>query len=80
VAAAAEVAERVLAHDLLARARSAAARHVCRRESPVMIKDQDGMLIEGVVDLAFEEKGVWTVVDFKTDQELESNSISTAVR
>jgi len=72
VAAAAEVAGRVLAHGLLARARAAAARHVCRRESPVMMKDEAGTLIEGVVDLAFEEGGAWTVVDFKTDQELES--------
>ena len=30
----------------------------------------DGSLIEGVVDLAFEEKGAWTVVDYKTDREL----------
>ena len=27
-------------------------------------------LIEGVVDLAFEAEGKWTVVDFKTDEEL----------
>ena len=25
-----------------------------------------------VVDLAFEENGVWTVVDYKTDREIES--------
>ena len=30
----------------------------------------DGTLIEGVVDLAFEESGEWTVVDYKTDREL----------
>jgi ATP-dependent exoDNAse (exonuclease V) beta subunit len=28
------------------------------------------MLVEGVVDLAFEEGGRWTVVDYKTDREL----------
>jgi ATP-dependent exoDNAse (exonuclease V) beta subunit len=28
------------------------------------------MLIEGVLDLAFEENGATTVVDFKTDHEL----------
>jgi ATP-dependent exoDNAse (exonuclease V) beta subunit len=28
-------------------------------------------LLEGIVDLAFEELGTWTVVDFKTDEELE---------
>ena len=27
-------------------------------------------MIEGVVDLAFEVDGKWTVVDFKTDEEL----------
>jgi ATP-dependent exoDNAse (exonuclease V) beta subunit len=27
----------------------------------------DGGLVEGIVDLAFLENGVWTVVDFKTD-------------
>ena len=30
----------------------------------------DGTLIEGVVDLAFEEGGAWTVVDYKTDREI----------
>ncbi|MGH7488442.1 MAG: PD-(D/E)XK nuclease family protein, partial [bacterium] len=27
-------------------------------------------LLEGVVDLAFEEAGAWTVVDYKTDREI----------
>ena len=31
---------------------------------------EDGRLVEGVVDLAFEEQGRWTVVDYKTDREL----------
>jgi ATP-dependent helicase/nuclease subunit A len=30
----------------------------------------DGILVEGVVDLAFEEEDGWVVVDFKTDQDL----------
>jgi ATP-dependent helicase/nuclease subunit A len=30
----------------------------------------DGILVEGVVDLAFEENGRWMVVDFKTDIDL----------
>ena len=29
-----------------------------------------GTFIEGVVDLAFEERGRWVVVDYKTDREL----------
>jgi ATP-dependent exoDNAse (exonuclease V) beta subunit len=28
----------------------------------------DGTLVEGFVDLAFEEDGRWTVLDFKTDR------------
>ena len=31
---------------------------------------QDGTLVEGIVDLAFEEAGAWTVVDYKTDREI----------
>ena len=30
----------------------------------------DDTLVEGIVDLAFEENGTWTVVDYKTDREL----------
>ncbi len=30
----------------------------------------DGTLVEGVIDLAFEDESGWTVVDFKTDREL----------
>jgi ATP-dependent exoDNAse (exonuclease V) beta subunit len=67
---AAGIAARVLAHDLLQRARAADARGACRRETPVTLTTDDGTLVEGVVDLAFEENGVWTVVDYKTDREL----------
>ena len=38
-----------------------------------MHRADDGSIIEGVVDLAFFEKGAgWTIVDFKTDLELAS--------
>jgi ATP-dependent exoDNAse (exonuclease V) beta subunit len=30
----------------------------------------DGTLVEGVVDLAFEDDSGWTIVDYKTDREL----------
>jgi ATP-dependent exoDNAse (exonuclease V) beta subunit len=70
VAAAADAARRALAHDLLDRARAADARGRCRRESPVVHRLGDGTLVEGIVDLAFEEDGRWIVVDFKTDREL----------
>jgi ATP-dependent exoDNAse (exonuclease V) beta subunit len=67
--AAADVAVRnALAHPLLRRA--AAAR--CRRETPVSIVLEDGTLIEGVVDAAFEDDTGWTVIDFKTDVELDA--------
>ena len=71
VAAAADVAVRVLSHPLLARARAAAQRGDCRREAPVSMRTEDGVLIEGVVDVAFREEGAWTVVDYKTDRDLE---------
>ena len=58
-----------LAHPLLARARGA----VCRRETPLTLRDGDGTLVEGTVDLAFLDGSTWIVVDFKTDQELSKN-------
>ena len=71
VAAAAGAAVRVLSHPLLARARAAAERGNCRREAPVSMRADDGVLIEGVVDVAFREEGAWTVIDYKTDRDLE---------
>ena len=71
VRAAAEVAGRTLSHPLIARARDALARGECRREVPVSMRDEDGVLIEGVVDVAFREDGAWTVIDYKTDRELD---------
>jgi hypothetical protein len=57
----------VLRHPLLDRARAADARGRCRREVPVTL-DADAVLMEGIVDLAFEEDGRWILVDFKTDE------------
>ncbi|MFN8178057.1 MAG: UvrD-helicase domain-containing protein [bacterium] len=71
VAAAAKVARTVLQHPLLAKAREAAKRGDCRRETPLTWRDGEGALVEGVVDLAFREGDAWTVVDFKTDRELD---------
>ena len=68
--AAAVIVARAFRHDLFARARMAAGRGACRRESPVTVTMPDGTLVEGVVDLAFEENGAWTVVDYKTDREI----------
>ena len=70
VAAAAATIGRVLAHPLLVRARAAATRGACRRETPVSCTFDSGVLVEGIVDLAFEEGGAWMVIDYKTDREL----------
>jgi ATP-dependent helicase/nuclease subunit A len=70
IVAAAHSAERLLRHDLLVRARTASLRGACRRETPLTLLLTDGTVVEGIVDLAFEENGVWTVVDYKTDREL----------
>jgi ATP-dependent exoDNAse (exonuclease V) beta subunit len=37
----------------------------------VALRLEDGTIAEGVVDLAFRDDGGWTVVDFKTDFEIE---------
>ena len=54
----------------MARAREAWHQGRCRRETPLAWREPDGSLVEGVLDLAFEDAGVWTVVDFKTDAEI----------
>ncbi|HEY0255049.1 MAG TPA: PD-(D/E)XK nuclease family protein, partial [Kofleriaceae bacterium] len=62
-----------LKHPLLVRAAAAWDRDELRREVPVVAPsaDHDGF-VEGIVDLAFLEAGEWTVIDFKTDAEMES--------
>jgi ATP-dependent exoDNAse (exonuclease V) beta subunit len=67
VVAADAVVRAVLTHELMARARASAR---LRRETPITWTQKDGMLIEGVLDLAFDEDDGTTVVDFKTDHEL----------
>jgi ATP-dependent exoDNAse (exonuclease V) beta subunit len=62
--AAAAAVKSALAHPLLARARNSAR---CHREYPLILKLDDGRLLEGVIDLAFLENDQWTIVDFKTD-------------
>ncbi len=67
IAAAAAAVSAVLRHDLMRRVRAAS---VVRRETPLAWRRDDGTLIEGVLDLAFDEPDVTTVIDFKTDHEL----------
>jgi ATP-dependent exoDNAse (exonuclease V) beta subunit len=68
IAAAVDAVAGALAHPLL---RRAAASLRVARETPLAIGIDDDTLVEGVVDVAFEEASGWTVVDFKTDVELE---------
>jgi ATP-dependent helicase/nuclease subunit A len=71
VSSAASVAEATLENPIMVRARQASKIGLCRREAPVTLKASDGTLVDGVVDAAFLEDGQWTVVDFKTDRELQ---------
>ncbi len=83
VEAAATTTLAALAHPILRRAATA---DRLRRETPVSFLREDGILVEGIVDLAFRELGgglggeldeepggAWTVVDFKTDRDLAPN-------
>ena len=70
VYAAAEVVSAALRHPLFARVRQAEASGRCDRELPIAWRAPDGALIEGTIDLAFDEGGSSTVVDFKTDREI----------
>jgi ATP-dependent exoDNAse (exonuclease V) beta subunit len=70
LAAATSLAEATLAHPLVRRARDAWRLGRCRRETPITAVEPDGSMLEGVLDLAWEEDDGWTVVDFKTQAEL----------
>jgi ATP-dependent exoDNAse (exonuclease V) beta subunit len=61
------VVRSVLAHPLLTKARRAERAGQCLRETPVTVMVGD-VLVEGIVDFAFEVDGVMTVIDFKTDR------------
>jgi ATP-dependent helicase/nuclease subunit A len=65
-----------LQHPLLLASAAAATRNKLRREVPVVLHTSEGML-EGIVDLAFaDEHDVWTVVDFKTDADLDGLQVT----
>jgi ATP-dependent exoDNAse (exonuclease V) beta subunit len=71
IEAATEVVRRVLEHPLLQEAAQAAEQGRCYRETPVTLRLDPGVVIEGNVDLAYDTHGNVTVIDFKTDRELE---------
>jgi len=71
VSAAGAAVVAALESPLILRARAA---HTVMRECPLMVRLEDGVMAEGIADLAFAE-GIkrdarWTVVDFKTDLEI----------
>jgi len=70
-AAARAAVEQALSLPLLRRAAAAAARGECRRETAVVLRMEDRVVVDGIVDLLFREGSTWTVVDFKTDREIE---------
>jgi ATP-dependent exoDNAse (exonuclease V) beta subunit len=57
----------VMAHPLIEEARRAQQAGRCLRETPVTAM-VDGVLVEGVVDFAYETGDGVTVIDFKTDR------------
>jgi ATP-dependent exoDNAse (exonuclease V) beta subunit len=65
----------VLRHPLFDQVRTANMSGRCYRELPLIWQDPDGTLIEGTIDLAFEESEQserrFVVLDFKTDRELD---------
>jgi hypothetical protein len=69
--AAVQAVTAALEHGLFRKAVEAAAKSssACRRESPLLVKLEDGTLLECVADLAFLDETGWTIVDFKTDAE-----------
>ena len=73
VTAATETVTRALSHPLMRRAAAASLAGRCRRETPIAMRLEDGVIVEGIVDLAFVDEsdpGTWIVVDFKTDFEI----------
>jgi ATP-dependent exoDNAse (exonuclease V) beta subunit len=73
IASASEAVHTALGHALFDRARQAAQQGRCRREVPIAWRNTEGLLIEGIIDLAFEQAEGWTVIDFKTDEEFRGN-------
>jgi len=70
IEAASRITEALLAHPLVIQAREAWQAGRCRRETPISWVEPDGTLVEGVLDLAFQDGDGWTILDFKTDREL----------
>ena len=73
VTAASSLVAGILAEPLIQRAAAAAARNACYREMPITLRLATGAIVEGIVDLAYDDGERFVVIDFKTDRELEGN-------
>jgi ATP-dependent helicase/nuclease subunit A len=71
IEAAIAVVRRVAGHKVFADAARAASAGLCYRETPITLRLDSGVVVEGIVDLAYHDAGEVVVVDFKTDRELE---------
>jgi len=71
VAAAGEAVRHVLQHPVLRDAAQANEKGLCYRETPVTWRSADHAIVEGNVDLVYVAGDQVTVVDFKTDRELD---------
>ena len=73
-----------LAHPLMLRAAKASIRAECRRETPVVMPLEGGAVLDGVIDLAFREDTpegpLWTVIDFKTDTDVDAHGAQYEVQ
>jgi ATP-dependent exoDNAse (exonuclease V) beta subunit len=68
--AARQTVARVLAHEVGLVAATAERDGRCWREMPVSCRLSNGLVLEGTVDLAYEERGQMVVVDYKTDHDV----------
>jgi ATP-dependent helicase/nuclease subunit A len=66
---------RALGHPMFERMRAALGRGELYRETPIMCREADGSLLEGVVDACFREGERMVLVDFKTDVTLADPSV-----
>lgn len=68
IRAAAKTVRDTLKHPLMLAAASA---ERCHREAPFLVEVEEGEILEGTIDMLFFNEGLWTVVDFKTDADLD---------
>jgi ATP-dependent exoDNAse (exonuclease V) beta subunit len=73
IAAAEDAVRRVLDHPVMQAASVAAQNGHCHRETPMTLRLESGAIVEGVVDLVYEDHDGSVIVDFKTHRELEGD-------